>query len=342
MSHRSLFTSLIMFCVVLLAAACNGMPNTENDITTAEADNVVFQLSWIHSVTWAGFYSAESDGYYANENLNVEMKTVFDAEGNFINGIDEVVSGRAQFAIGEAGEILRAREAGKPVVAIAALYQRHPLVFLSLAEKNIIHPQDLIGKTVEVSPNSETMYEAFLRATGVDASQVTFVSRTDFTIDPLLNGNADVIDGWVVDEIPMMMQGGYEYNVIYPFDYGIDMYPNLIITSEDLIANNPQLIQRFINASLHGLEKVVEDPEHAAQLTHERDEAIELEEALEGFLQSVPLIRPTGSRLGAMQAEMWTLTDDIMLQQGLLNAPIAVDTAYTMQFVDGFHACTDC
>ena len=114
---------------------------------------------------------AEAKGYYADEGLDVElMGGGFDEDGNFISPVDKVLSGEADFGVLSGDLLLANRAEGKPLVAIASIYQRSPAAFASLAKNNIKRPSDLVGKTVMIDLGSATglVYKALLSSQGID------------------------------------------------------------------------------------------------------------------------------------------------------------------------------
>jgi ABC-type nitrate/sulfonate/bicarbonate transport system substrate-binding protein len=320
---------LFTFILVFILSACGA-----ND---APAASVSVQLSWLDNIEFSSFYLAQENGYYADRNLEVTLIPVFDDEGNYRDAITQVTSGEADFAITNSGDVLIAREAGKPVVAIMAIYQRHPLVFTSLAESNIIRPEDLTGKTVHVSATSVAIYQALLGAQDIVPDDVNTIDRTDFTIQSLVNGDADVIDGWVITELAELNAEGIAVNTIYPFEYGVDMYADVIVTTEDMLQNQPDVVQRFIDATLQGLNQAVENPEEAAQITKTKASDIPAEVVDESARLQVPLIRPRESQPGLMTEEIWQLTHDIMTEQGLIAEAASLDAAYDLTFVNAYY-----
>jgi NitT/TauT family transport system substrate-binding protein len=104
--------------------------------TKPPADKVTVQLSWTHSSEFAAFYMAKDKNYYADEGLDVDLlPSGYDAAGNYIDPVKQVTSGKADFGLLEGMNVLAARDAGTPIVAIATNYKRHPVAFTSLAEK---------------------------------------------------------------------------------------------------------------------------------------------------------------------------------------------------------------
>jgi NitT/TauT family transport system substrate-binding protein len=332
---KTLFSILI--AIAILLTACG---DGDNPTATIEPPTPVkFQFSWVHNIEFVGAYMAQENGYYADENLDVELVPGgYDEADNFIVPIDQVVSGEADFGVADALLLVKAREDGQPVVAVAALFQRHPLALASLSERNITRLEDLVGATVHMTPTSQAMYYAMLATQDIDPSEVNEVERTDFTIAPIVDGDADVIDAWVTNEVVDLTLAGYEINFIMPSDYGIDVYPNVIFTTEEMIANNPDVVQRFVNATVQGLRAALDDSEKAAEAIVKYNDELEIEAQKVAMQRAIPLINPQDSPPGMMQAAVWEQTLDIALEQKVISAPIDIEEAYTLQFLEEAYA----
>jgi NitT/TauT family transport system substrate-binding protein len=262
------------------------------------------------------------------------MTTVIDAQGNFLDVVSEVTSGNAQFGVADAGQIMLAREQGQPVVAVAVIYQRHPLALTSLAEKGITAPEDLVGRNVHVTPQSRTILDALLAARDIDPATVNIVERTDLTTAVLLSGEADVIDAWITNEVVALINEGVEYNTIFAYDYGVDMYPNVIFTTEDYIANNRDVVLRFLRATLKGIEEAVGNPATAAQEAVKRDPTLNVAVEEQAIVLAVPLLIPQASRAGMMTTENWTTAHNILVSEGVLDDSVDVTQTYTLDFLN--------
>lgn len=327
---------LTIILLVLLSFAllgCNATTQASTEVLPASPVKV--QLSWIHNIEFAGFYMAEEKGYFGAENLAVTLNPqIFDKP---INPIDEVLAGKADFGVTGGGSLLLARAQGKPVVAIAALYQRNPLVLVSLAENNITRPQDLVGKTVMVNQASaeRTILPALLGSQqGLDPQQVNIVQRTDFTSGPLLRGEVDAMDAFINNEPVQLERQGYKINLIIPANYGFDMYANVIFTTEEAIAQKPDIVERFVRASVRGIQSAIEDPKSAVTQTLVHNKELAFESEMESMNRSLPLFNPAGSKPGMMTPEIWQDGYQILLDQSVLKNPIEVEKAYTLSFLN--------
>jgi NitT/TauT family transport system substrate-binding protein len=326
---RKYFISLILLLAVVGCA-----PNTPPAGTAVPPRTIKVQLDWVHTVEYAGFYLAEANGDFARENLSVEL---LPSDGS-IDPVEALNKGDVNFAIAGADTVLLAREAGQDLVAIATIYQRLPLAFMSLAENNILRPEDLTGKTVMMTMQagtSEYAFRALMQVKGVDISGINLVPRGDiYDEEPLLKGEVDVMDVYVTNQVVRMNRAGIPVNLIAPSDYGVEMYINLIVTTQSLIDAEPELVQAFTRALTAGLQAAVADPEAATQASVTRNADLVYESELESMHASLPLLKPTGSKPGMMSATTWGYIYEVLIDQEILKPGQAFESAYDLSFLE--------
>jgi NitT/TauT family transport system substrate-binding protein len=291
-------------------------------------------LPWIHSVEYAGFYMAEAKGHYAKENLTVNV-----IEFDFNHPADpvaEVAAGNAEFGVSGAAAMLLGRAAGKSVVGTTTIYQKNPLVLATLKSRSLTQPADLIGKKVMIDTQGYdgAIFAAMFVKMGINpTTQVTIVPRADFSDNPLINGEVDAIDVFLENQPVKLERQGHPVNLISPSDYGVDLYANVIFTTEKRIAEEPDVVERFVRATLRGAQDAVNDPVGSVDLMLERSSDLDRASEIESMRASLPLIVPAGSKPGMMSAQVWEQGHQIMLDQGLLTAPQDIAKAYTLKFL---------
>src|SRR5262245_53364967 len=143
----SLVTLLIVATVALSACGVEAPAAA----TAAPKTPVSIQLAWVHEYSSAGFYAAEKNGHFAAQNLDVRIEAGGFGPQGYIEPIAQVASGSVDFGIASAASIIQARAEGKPVVGIAAIFQRSPLAIISLDKSGIYRPQDLVGHRATVA-----------------------------------------------------------------------------------------------------------------------------------------------------------------------------------------------
>lgn len=330
---RPLAALAVMLTLVILVAGCGSA--TAVTPTAAPKDTINYQMGWVHEYSSAPFYMAIANGDYAKENLDVKLSVGGFNEKGAIDPVQQVVDGTADFSEASIFALLQAREQGKPVVAIATLNQRSPFAIISLADKGIVRPQDLVGKKVAVADGGATLeYESLIRSQAIDPASVNQVARTSFGIDPLINGEVDAFGGWIINEGVAIQESGAKPSFLLLSDYGIDTYDLLILTTEDMVTNHADKVERFLRATLGGLQATIDNPDKAIETTLTYDSTLDHDAQLRRLQSFIPLIHPAGTQLGMMDAEIWKFNYQLMLDNGLLTQPQDITKAYTMDFLN--------
>jgi ABC-type nitrate/sulfonate/bicarbonate transport system substrate-binding protein len=332
----------LLALTAFLTAGCNSASQAAPATPQVKTS---IQFSWLHTIEFVGFYEAIRQGYYADAGLEVRLDGGgFDANGHYIDPVKQVVEGKSDFGVVGADVLLSARAQGQPVVAVAAIYQRSPVVLISLPEKNVIRPQDLVGKRVDTEPGTtvDVAYRALLASQNIDGSQIIETPRTDFTVNPLFNDSTDVLSGFITNDGVQAQQRREDLNFILMSDYGIDIYSNVIFTTEDMIKNKPDVVTDFVAATVKGMQWAVDNPESAAEnVLNQYGDSMEPDiknSQLAGLLISIPLLNPAGSRTGMMTPENWELAHQFLLDQGILKEPLDIKAAYDLTFLEAAYS----
>lgn len=318
----------MVIILALVVTACGTQSQA-----AAEPDKVTLQLNWVYNSQFAGFFVADKQGLYTAENL----KVVIVPGGADFNPMDKLIAKEVDFAlVTEASDVLQRREAGQPVVAIAAIYQKNPNVWISLAEKNIKTPQDMIGTRIGVKPVGEVAYRILLAAAGIDRAKVKDkeVIINDYTIAPLIEGQVDVLHAFSLNEPLVAKKEGYTLNIISFADVGVALPSQILVVREDLVQSNPDLVKRFVRATLKGWDIAAKNPDEGLKATLQIDETLNAEHEKDSMEASVSLISPETAPVGHMDDKMWQQVMQIALDQGLIAAPLELNKAYTTQFLE--------
>lgn len=230
----------------------------------ARSESVTLQLRWLHQFQFAGYYMALEKGYYRQAGLDV---TLLEGGPQANRPIDEVLAGRADFGVTGSGVVIERME-GEPVVALAAIMQTSPIVWITRAEDGIRSPHDLVDHTVMLMPPPESaeLLTVFLRE-GLPLDRVE-LTPSSYQLEDLLSGKVTAYDAYISNEPYFLKQQGVDYYLINPRDYGINFYGDVLVTSEQLARRQPELVERFRQASLRGWEYALSHMEETIDLIH--------------------------------------------------------------------------
>ena len=230
------------------------------------AEKVSLQLKWFHQFQFAGFYAAKAQGYYADEGLDVEIRPL-DTQRTVVA---QVTSGEADYGVGDSA-IVADYARGAPIVALAAIFQHSPLVFVSRRDSGIVGPSDMVGKRImfDTKGSDEGPIRAMLSEAGVTFDRFTHLPHSYHNED-LISGRVDVMSAYLTNQPFYFRERGVPVNVINPQSYGLDFYGDLLFTSEKELNDHPGRAERFLRASLKGWQYALDHPEAMVQVTKQQ------------------------------------------------------------------------
>jgi diguanylate cyclase (GGDEF)-like protein/PAS domain S-box-containing protein len=254
MLHRSLLVPFFCFLLATLPARAEEAP-------AKSVESVSIQLNWKHQFEFAPIYAALEKGFYRKVGLAVDIRE----GGPDIDAVQEVVEGRADFGIFSSALIIE-RARGKPVVALAALMQHSAVGLLALRAAGIGSVHDLAGKRVALSLDTRDELMAYFDAVSLSADKIDLIETTDLGLEHLDRGDAEALAVYVSNE-PFLTHGREnDYLLFSPRSAGIDLFGNVLFTTEQQFEAHRQRVERFRSATLQGLEYALAHPEEIADL----------------------------------------------------------------------------
>jgi diguanylate cyclase (GGDEF)-like protein len=222
-------------------------------------EKVTLQLRWLHQFQFAGYYMAKEKGYYRDAGLDV---TIIEANDKHPYPVEEVVSGRANYGIGNSG-LINERINGKPVIVLAALFQNSPNVWILRKDPNIATIVDMANKRLMMTKNIENAeLIALFYNEGINVDKLNIIDST-FNINDLISKKVDAFNGYSTNEPYYLKQQGIDYITIDPRKYGVDFYSDCLFTSDNELSQHPQRVKAFREASLRGWAYALAHPEEA-------------------------------------------------------------------------------
>jgi ABC-type nitrate/sulfonate/bicarbonate transport system substrate-binding protein len=325
---RILLIPLLLVAVGLIVAACG-------DDEPDEPTSVTFMLDWTPNTNHAGVYIASAKGWYEDAGLDVEI--VQPGE----NIVDQAVgAGVAHFGISVQENVIPARAQDIPVVSIAAIIEHNTSSLIALADEGIEGPGDLAGKTYGGwgGPLETALISALVECGGGDPSTVEYaiIGNVDYLVG-MEQDDYDfvwIFDGW--DGIRYTEVEGKDVSFV-PFidhtDCIPDWYTPVIVTSESLIEENPDLVKAFMEATARGYRYAIENPEEAAEILLEA--VPELDEALVKASAAYLASRyaSDAGNWGRQELDVWTRFEGFLREAGLTESAIDVEDAFTNEFL---------
>ncbi len=305
-----------------------------NAPATAASNNltqVTVVMGYVPNVQFAPWYVAEKKGYFAQAGIQVKYNWGFEIDGAKLVGANQ-----ADFALLGGDQVILARSQGIPLVYVANYYNGFPSAVVSLKEKNIKTPKDLIGKKVGLPAfwgANYTGWRALLYAAGIKESEVQVQDIGFNQVAAITQGTVDAAVGYSNNEPVQLGLAGKEINTINVWDYS-KLVGIGLVTNEKTVAERPQLVQKMVGALVRGLDDTIKNPDEALTITVQA-----LPEAggtnlktTQGVLQaSIDLWK--NPRLGFVNPADWTESEKFMKDAGFIKADIDVTKAYTSQFV---------
>ncbi|MFH0978171.1 MAG: ABC transporter substrate-binding protein [Candidatus Woesearchaeota archaeon] len=295
-----------------------------------QLQQVTLKLKWINHAQFAGNYVAEEKGFYAEEGLKVKFEPFTFEEPT----IEAVANKKADFGITGADELVVARSKGLRLKAFAVIYKINPVCAYSLKESGITKPEDFMGRTVglERGTNVELLYRVMLKKLGINRSKIREIT-IGYDAKELLNGTTDISTGYIINEPRLAEAEGKNVSIIMMADYGANIYADVLFTRDDMIENNPKIVQGFLRATLKGWQYAIENNKEAAAITLKYAPGRNLEYELETLRISIPLINTGDSYLGTMKKSNWDYIYRILREENL-TGEINVSSVYAMEFLN--------
>ena len=228
-----------------------------------------------------------------------------------------IASGSADFGTGDFSTVVvtKANE-GLPVTATGAIHQKTLAAIISLEGRGIAEPADLEGKTVGDQPGStnQVIFPTYAAAAGIDPAQVEFVPAAPPALPQLLaSGQVDAIGQFVVGEPLIASTAPGKAVVVLPYgDVLPDLYGNVLMTSEELGDSDPDLVRRFTEALMKGLEYSIQNPEETGEILRTYQPTQNPEVAAEEVTLMAPYVDVDGVEIGAIDRDRVQAVIDIM------------------------------
>jgi len=317
--------------VGLLASVVSILPARSETL-----DKVTFGTNWVAEAEHGGFFQAVADGTYKKYGLDVSIVPGGPNENNRML----LIAGKIDFFM--AANTLMSFDAvanNVPVVTIAAMFQKDPQVLLSQPDAKVTKLEDLKPLTLFVSKEGMSSYFQWLK------SEYGFSDKNvrpyNFNPQPFIANPKSAMQGYVTSE-PFAVEkaGGFKPNVILLADAGFNTYSTLIETRRDIVEKKPDLVQRFVDASIVGWYNYIYRDNSAGNAMIKK---LNPEMTDDLLAYSVAKMKEYGivdsgdslkSGIGAMSDDRYTSFFNKMVKAGVVKSDLDFRKSYTLRFVN--------
>lgn len=320
----------VIFVLVLVATGFFYFkPKDQTKENTQSMTNLSVRLKWLDQSQFAGYYYAKEQGFYESAGLNVDLLP----GGPDVSLIQAVTSGSSDFGIIGADQIILAREKGVPVVAAAVIYKKTPVALASLKKSNIKTFADLKGKTVAIvyGKDEEMIYKALLDKESISRDQIKEVPLV-FDLSQITTGKVDAQIVYEMNEPVLLVQKGFDIDLIKPRDYGINFYADTLFTTEKMVKEHPETVKKFVNATVKGWEEALKNQPLAVDYVMKRNGTLDREHQTKFLELSAPLVLADG-KIGISDPAEWENMQNNLIKYGAMSNRIDVFRAFTNQFI---------
>jgi len=330
----ALVTGVLAMLVGL--SACGEKSDTLSASRTP-AQSLNLMLDWFPNADHVGLYEALANRDFSQAGLDVHVQVPSDPA----TPLQLLAAKKVDVAVSYEPELMLARDRGEPLVAIGAIVQRPLTSIVSLGSKHITSPAQLRAKRVGDAgiPYQHAYLTTILAHAGVSPGSVKEVNVGDNLVPAMLSGRVDATIGayWNYEAIQLRQQGR-RANVIHVENAGVPTYDELVLVAhESTVANQANLLRRFVQALGRGYAAVRADPQAGVAALVRANPSLQTKLQLASVKATLPWYFPTEANRpwGWQNPRQWTAYGKWMLDRHLISNPAAVADASTNQLLAG-------
>lgn len=337
MKKRSFIFLLLMITTLFTFTACsNGNDNETKGIEsdTEEATEISVVLDWTPNTNHTGLYVAQSNGFFEDEGLKVEILQPPE------NGAETLVaSGGAEFGISFQDYMTFALSADEPlpITAIAAIIQHNTSGIISLSEEGIDSPEKMAGHNYATwdLDIEKAIIRKIVEDNGGSFDDIELIPSTVTDVVTALQTNIDSV--WVYyawDGIATEV-AGLDTNFLNFADYGVelDYYSPVIIGNNDFMDENPEIVKAFLRAVKSGYDFAIEDPKGAANILYEAVPELNKDILIPSQEWLADKYKDDVDQWGYIDIDRWDAFYQWLLEVGIIEIPIESGVGFTNEYL---------
>ncbi len=289
-----------------------------------EMNRLTMQLDWEYNVQFAGVLLADYYELYAKKGLDVEIKP-WDIG---IRVPEVVAENQAIIGCAEQDAILAAQAEGKPIKAVATMFQASLLGLMSLPSRNIQSLHDLVGKKVGFHRGSQKIMDLVMGYCDISPGEIEIVDISyGDNSNLLLEGKVDALQCYIVDEpIGFAEKTGIKPTVLKLKDYGYDAYVQTIFVHERLLKEKRDQVYVFLEAMFEGWKLALQNIPKAAEIVvnsyvnqeSKYNDLVYQIKSLELIADGLIFGGESNPKIGAISPARWQVMAERLVQYGII------------------------
>ena len=298
------------------------------------ADKVILRINFTPWGMHAQYYAGRAQGFYAAEGIDLEIRPPAAGQQNEVF----IATGREQFGVTNADAFVKAKGSGLPIVAVMADQPDNPFSVITPQKAGITTPEKMKGmKLAWFQANVMGLIEPVLARGGLTRKDVEFVSvARGAEVQMLAAGQVDGLFGYSFGQALTLEGKGFPVNVMPVRDYGVQFYGTVIYTNEALLKSNPDLVKRFVRATIKSLIWTHDNIEQAMQeiVAVSPDRDLKLESRKLRMIYELYNSPDYAERFGLMNDAKWQSSIDILATGGDLPKKPSAQSMYSNAIVN--------
>lgn len=289
-----------------------------------------FQLDWVVDSTYSGEVVALEKGFYRDRGIDLNIKP----GGPNLDSVRVTASRGADIgSVSSNPRLFLARSSGIPLKGFGAALQRHPYAFFVKSGSGITGPQDFVGKEIAIPKTAQPLVDAVIKLHDLPADQIKITTVGQGGPTLLRAGKVDIYGSWATAYGEIEQAGGKDAIDVLPlWDMGVKFYGYIYFATDKLIAEKPEMLAAFLDASGLGWQWAAQNPKEAVDIVlkhgKELDPAFELAQ-LNGIVDYLYSSATKAQGWGWMDSKIWTEGINLYSDLGLLEKRVAAEDVMT-------------
>lgn len=316
-----ILVGMVIFGITLSSCQLAGIKE-EKEVQTTR-----LTMGYIPNIQFAPIYVAIERGYFREAGFDLDLEY-----GNEADAVALIGAGEQTFAIASGEQVLLARAQGLPITYVAAWYHDYPVGVVALEATQILEPEDMASKTIGIPGLYGASYigfKALLSKSGLTEEDVNLLSIGFNQVEALVSEQVQAGVIYIANEPVVLRSMGYDVSLIKVADY-LQLVGNGLVTNEETIKNEPDMVTAFVDALLKGINDTIADPEDAYEISKKYVENLadaDSDLQKEILLESIKLYQK--DPLGFSESAGWENMQQVLIEMGLLEKPLNLEEVYT-------------